>query len=898
MPSAEQPAGDVLRFGPFELDRAELELRRGGEVVPLTRKAFDTLSYLVANAQRLVTRDELIAAVWPDTIVEEGNLNWAISALRKALGPRPEGEWIQTVRGAGYRFLARVESVPRAGAGRRAAGQATVEPIAIPIAPALEPAGSAAPSASRSGRSRRTRALVATAASMLILVVAALWGWSRTATQPPRRSIAVLGFRNLSGHEDLNWLSVAVSEMVSADLAEGERLRPVPAEDIERAKLDLALPALDSLSKETLQRVRAQLGADLVVAGSYVRVGGEDGPLRVDLRLQDAKSGEVLATASRAGTQSDLFRLVNGATSEVRDHLGLPAPALTAPAAQTILPDDPGAARAYAEGLERLRLREYARAAEKFERALTLSPHFAMAHAGLAEARAALNDDRAEPEFLAAVRDSGALPARERTLLEARHALAAHDWDRGLAALQSIWRRDPADFESGAELVEAQLAASRLAEAEQTLDAVAQHAGTGVERARLELLRWSAQRRKSTQQELIAIARRAVDATLAIGAKSLSVQAYYGLAMSGYWASDAATLHEGLEKGEALARETDDPVYLGQFLDLRGLEIFYDPKQVAASEAYFEQARAIFHRNGALQREAYTLMRMVEAANRDGEFGRALELQSDMRSLCDAANNDRCRAWSSQMRSDLESTRGDLALARHFAEDALARFRKAGDTSGESVTLTDVYWICDLQGDAPAAIDAARAKLEMHRQQGDDLRISSDSNQLAMLLAENGRAAEALPLVTDGVAIAERLKVDVNVAAGRSTLARTLWELGRRDEALKTSRAAMDLLPAIQHEGTAYFVQINHAWLLLQAGHGDEGRPLVADLLHRAQASHDTGGELECQLLLAMIDRRGAHAESATATLEALADEARTKGFGKVARRARAELDPSSRPRG
>src|SRR5215218_9662751 len=102
---------DRYRFGPFELDAAEHSLLTQGRQLALTRRSFDTVLYLVRHPGRLVTRDELIAAVWGETIVEEGNLHWTISAVRKALAQESGETWIETVRGLGYRFLGTVEAV-------------------------------------------------------------------------------------------------------------------------------------------------------------------------------------------------------------------------------------------------------------------------------------------------------------------------------------------------------------------------------------------------------------------------------------------------------------------------------------------------------------------------------------------------------------------------------------------------------------------------------------------------------------------------------------------------------------------------------------------------------------------------------------------------------------------
>ena len=98
---------DILEFGQFRLDRGEALLTRLGTPVPLPPKVFDLLSYLVLNAGRLVEKEELLKALWPDSFVEEANLTVNIAALRRALGSQPDAQpWIETVPKRGYRFLA------------------------------------------------------------------------------------------------------------------------------------------------------------------------------------------------------------------------------------------------------------------------------------------------------------------------------------------------------------------------------------------------------------------------------------------------------------------------------------------------------------------------------------------------------------------------------------------------------------------------------------------------------------------------------------------------------------------------------------------------------------------------------------------------------------------------
>jgi DNA-binding winged helix-turn-helix (wHTH) protein/Tfp pilus assembly protein PilF len=111
--------GDVFQFGDFTLDVSERQLLRNAAALRLSPKAFDVLVVLVQHARRLVTKDELLARVWPESFVEEGILTVHISALRKVLGDdtRPPA-YIETVARSGYRFIAPVTR--DAAAGERA----------------------------------------------------------------------------------------------------------------------------------------------------------------------------------------------------------------------------------------------------------------------------------------------------------------------------------------------------------------------------------------------------------------------------------------------------------------------------------------------------------------------------------------------------------------------------------------------------------------------------------------------------------------------------------------------------------------------------------------------------------------------------------------------------------
>jgi Tol biopolymer transport system component/DNA-binding winged helix-turn-helix (wHTH) protein len=105
-------SGSTFEFGTFTLDPAEHRLCRDGRPVPVTPRVFDLLLVLVSNAGHLVEKERLLKEVWRDAFVEEGNLNRAVSVLRKTLGETPAERFIETVPKRGYRFVAAVRTIP------------------------------------------------------------------------------------------------------------------------------------------------------------------------------------------------------------------------------------------------------------------------------------------------------------------------------------------------------------------------------------------------------------------------------------------------------------------------------------------------------------------------------------------------------------------------------------------------------------------------------------------------------------------------------------------------------------------------------------------------------------------------------------------------------------------
>ncbi len=177
--------GQCFQVGEFFLDPANRLLQHGGAAVSLSPKAFDALVYLVQNPGRLLTRDELIRALWPDSYVEEGNLSVHIFQVRRALGTAADGRaYIQTVPKKGYRFNAEVKVVDQPSNGGEVAPpinegdlpelqRGTDEPRSVPQ-PTLATQGQEAPVEGKPGHRWRSWTLLAGgAACLLVLGVAA-----------------------------------------------------------------------------------------------------------------------------------------------------------------------------------------------------------------------------------------------------------------------------------------------------------------------------------------------------------------------------------------------------------------------------------------------------------------------------------------------------------------------------------------------------------------------------------------------------------------------------------------------------------------------------------------------------------------------------------------------------
>jgi DNA-binding winged helix-turn-helix (wHTH) protein/TolB-like protein/Flp pilus assembly protein TadD len=286
-------------FRGFRLDPVEKVLFRDGVSVSLTPKVVETLLALVERHGQLVTKEELLRIVWPDTFVEENNLAQNISMLRRVFGePAGEGPVIETVPKRGYRFVAPVEK-------RAHQAEASIAPAAAAPAPAAGPdviaGGADAPVWRRYGPALAALAVVIVAVTMVVVVRSRVSGsrpGDASIVRPPHVTrMAVLPFVNLGSSDDEYFVAGMTEEVMS-------RLAGLRSLAVSSAT---TVTGYDRRGK-TVRQIGADLGVEYVVEGSVRWASGDTGTqVRITPKLIRVADDTTVWTQQYDASLSDLF---------------------------------------------------------------------------------------------------------------------------------------------------------------------------------------------------------------------------------------------------------------------------------------------------------------------------------------------------------------------------------------------------------------------------------------------------------------------------------------------------------------------------------------------------------------------------------------------------------------
>jgi DNA-binding winged helix-turn-helix (wHTH) protein/tetratricopeptide (TPR) repeat protein len=458
----------IFRFGLFEADVGRSALTRNGVRVKIQDQPFRVLILLLERPGEIVTREELRQSLWPvGTFVDfDGSLNVILKKLRAAVDDDPENpRFIETVPRRGYRFVApvSVEGAKTKPALPDNAGQQTHKTENRAIGPIAQ--------------RRRWPAYLLYTSAALALAIGIVATWAALHRQGPlaktpnradsaslptvmRKSVAVLGFRNISGNVDDAWLATALSEMLSTELASGEKLRLISGEDVVNLRRSAPWSQTDTLDQQTTARIGIALNSDLLVLGSYATIGKRDrGQMRLDVGLQDAQTGEILTEIAEIGGRQDLFRIVSRAGAKLRDRLGVPRLEETDEAmVLASLPANAEAARFYSLGLAKLRAYDYVAARGLFDEATKADPKFPLAYSMLSRADIFLgHDDLAKGEAKKGLDLAGGLPRVQKMEVEASYYHAIADRAKAAEIYRVLFNLFPDSLPYGLQLAKLQL---------------------------------------------------------------------------------------------------------------------------------------------------------------------------------------------------------------------------------------------------------------------------------------------------------------------------------------------------------------------------------------------------------------------------------------------------------
>ena len=403
-----------LLFRDYELDPGGFELRRAGHRIRLERKPMELLILLAENQGQLIAREEIIEKIWGKGLFfdAENGINNAVRKIRSVLNDDAEQpRFVETTFGKGYRFIAPVERV--------------AEPPAWPA-----PAATVSSVKSPTFRSRRllilTLCIVVLVVGPFIFNVAGIRSRIFAGGEPPIHSIVVLPLENLSGDPNQEYFADGMTDALITDLAKMREVKVISRTSAMQYKG----------AHRPLPEIARALSVDGVVEGSVVRSGSR---VRITAQLIYAPTDRHLWAESFEGSATDILSIQDYVARTIADRIQGQLRVHAQQPAASAKPVDPGAYEAYLRGLyffDKRTADASKKSVEYFRNAIAISPDFAQAHAGLAEALPAMQwfnampPVDAMPEAKAAAKR--ALELDER-LAEAHTALGAllslYDWN-------------------------------------------------------------------------------------------------------------------------------------------------------------------------------------------------------------------------------------------------------------------------------------------------------------------------------------------------------------------------------------------------------------------------------------------------------------------------------------
>jgi len=371
MPAGANPkVKELYEFGPFRVDPEKEILQRAGEPIPLTPKTFQILLVLVRHSNEVVTKEDLMKTVWPDTFVEEANLSRNIFMLRKALGERPQDHrYVVTVPGRGYRLAENVHLVPDE-LSIVAASHSTVQ---VQV------------------EETRPWGWILMAVILLLAVTAGAFRFfsHRAPALTEKDTVVLADFANSTGDTVFDG---TLRQGMAVQLEQSPFLSLISEARIQHTLRLMGRSADAPLTPELAREICERLGSAAVLEGSIANLGSQ---YVLGLRAKSCRTGDILDEEQvQATRKEEVLNALSQIASKFRTRVG--------ESLSTIERHDTPLAEATTSSLEALQVYSAAwkvhassgatPALPLFRRATELDPQFAMAHASLGRMYADLDE--------------------------------------------------------------------------------------------------------------------------------------------------------------------------------------------------------------------------------------------------------------------------------------------------------------------------------------------------------------------------------------------------------------------------------------------------------------------------------------------------------------------------
>ncbi|MGC1453083.1 MAG: protein kinase [Candidatus Sulfotelmatobacter sp.] len=525
-----------------------------------------------------------------------------------------------------------------------------------------------------------------------------------------RRSVAVLGFKDLAGRSETAWLSAALSEMLTTEVEAGPHLRTISAESVTRVTNDLGLVNSDNLPRDTLARIRKNSGSDLVVLGSYLDLGKESGgQIRLDLRIQDAASGETITSFTENGNELGLLDLVGRTGAELRQRLG--AGTLSEADKATLKASRPStvdAARLYAEGLSKLRVFDALAARDLLQQATAADPNNPLIHSAEAHAWSLLGyEDRARQAAKQAFDLSVNLPPAQRLQIEARYWQATAQWEKAIAIYRDRFNAAPDNLEDGLNLANAQVQGGKGKDALQTLVTLRKLPSPQGEDPRIDFAEADAANSISDFKRQLVAAGIAVQKSDSQGARLLMAQARIAESRAFRNLGEPEKSNAASEAARALFASVGDRLGEARVLHNIGA-VDYDRGDLNAARKAFDDSFAIRQQIGNRRGAANELNSIAVVLTHQKNIAEALNAYKQSLEISKDVGDMQQTGVTLNNLGTLQRDTGDFATARQSFGEALALDRKVGKQGEIASVLINVALMLTTEGD----LTAARSDLE------------------------------------------------------------------------------------------------------------------------------------------------------------------------------------------